>query len=134
MSSHQLYSVEELVTRIRISGRGVKVGGRKLGCLAYADDIVLMAESREDMEELLQIANLYGQEWDVRYSDKKCKVVEFHSQEDRQWVIGNNVLEVVDRYTYLGLEVSKEGVGGERQLKINEGKVRRMTNYHQCRE
>ena len=36
-------------------------------------------------------------------------------------------MEVVDRYTYLGLEVSKER-GGERQLKINYGKVRKITD------
>ena len=36
-------------------------------------------------------------------------------------------MEVVDRYTYLGLEVSKEGIGGERQMKINEGKARKIS-------
>lgn len=52
--------------RIRISGRGVEIRDKRLGCLAYADDIVLMAESKEDMEELLQVASNYGQEWNVR--------------------------------------------------------------------
>ena len=51
--------------------------------------------------------------------------MEFNSQVEGQWVLGNNILEVVEKYTYLGLEVSKEGIGGERQ--INEGKARRMT-------
>ena len=54
--------IEELIARIRFSGRGVKVGDRRLGCLAYADDIVLMAESKEDMEELLQVASIFAQE------------------------------------------------------------------------
>ena len=119
--------IEELIARIRMSGRGIEVGDRRLGCLAYADDIVLMAESKEDMEELLQLASRYGREWNVRYSGRKSKVIEFNSQEEGQWVLGNNILEVVDKYTYLGLEVSKEGIGGERQMKINEGKARKMT-------
>ena len=54
--------IEELIARIRFSGRGVKVGDGRLGCLAYADDIVLMAESKEDMEELLRVASIYGRE------------------------------------------------------------------------
>ena len=116
-----------MIARIRLSGRGVKVGDGKLGCLAYADDIVLMAESKEDMEELLRVASIYGREWNVRYSARKCKVMEYNSQEEGQWILGNNILEVVDRYTYLGLEVGKEGIGGEKQMKINEGKARRMT-------
>lgn len=36
--------IEELIARIRLTGRGVKVGNGRVGCLAYADDIVLMAE------------------------------------------------------------------------------------------
>ena len=115
--------IEELIARIRVSGKGVKVGERRLGCLAYADDLVLMADSKGDMEELLQVASRYGREWDVRFSDRKCKAMEFNSQEEGQWVLGNSILEVVDRYTYLGLEVSKEGIGGERQMRINEGKA-----------
>ena len=42
-------------------------------------------------------------------------------------MLGNNILEVVNKYTYLGLEVSREGIGGERQMKVNEGKARKMT-------
>ena len=34
------------------------------------------------MEELLQIVSSYRQEWDVRFSDRKCKVMEFNSQEE----------------------------------------------------
>ncbi|MPC11339.1 hypothetical protein E2C01_004001 [Portunus trituberculatus] len=46
--------IEELIARIRISGRG-RGADRKLGYLAHADDSVLMAESNEEMEELLQV-------------------------------------------------------------------------------
>ena len=81
--------IEELIVRIRMTGKGVRVGDRRLGCLAYADDIVLMAESKEDMEELLQVVSIYGREWNVRYNDRKRKVMEFNSQEEGQWVLGN---------------------------------------------
>lgn len=33
---------------------------RKLGCLEYADDIVLKAEDKAGMEELLRITKQYG--------------------------------------------------------------------------
>lgn len=39
------------------------VGKVRLGCLAYADDAVLMMEKKEDMERLLKIGNGYGKEW-----------------------------------------------------------------------
>lgn len=53
--------------------------------------------------------------------------MEFHNRVEGQWVLGNSILGVVDRYSYLGLEISKEGIGGVRHRAINEGKARRMT-------
>ena len=42
-----------------MSEKGVKVGDRRLGCLAYVDDtVVLMTERKQDMEELLQVASI----------------------------------------------------------------------------
>ena len=48
------------------------------------------------------------------------------NKEKNQWVLGKKILEVVDSYTYLVLEVDKEGKGGENQKRINEGKAKRM--------
>ena len=53
--------------------------------------------------------------------------MEFGKKEENQWVLGNNILEVTNSYTYLGLKVNKDGIGGEKQRRINEGKARRMT-------
>ena len=92
--------IEELIVRIRKSEKGVKVRDKRLGCLAYADDVVLMAENKEDMEQLMKTADTYGKEWNLRYSAEKCKVMEFNSREEGQWILGNNILEVVDNYTY----------------------------------
>ena len=116
--------LEELITQIRLCGRGVKIGDNRLGCLAYADDVILMAEKKEHMEEILQTVDRYGRNWNMKFSARKCKVIQINDEKDNQWVLGNNVLEVVKKYTYLGMEVSHEGVGGERQRKINEGKTR----------
>ena len=118
---------EELVVRIRKSGIGVKIGNSKLGCLAYADDLVLMTESKQEMEELLRIATKFGRDFKLNFSARKCQVMEFNNNEENQWILGNNILEVVEKYTYLGMEVSKEGIGQERQRKINEGKASRMS-------
>ena len=45
--------------------------------------------------------------------------------------VGDYVLEVVEKYTYLGMQVSGEGIGGERQRAINEGKARRAAGMIQ---
>lgn len=65
------------------------------------------------MELLLKVASTYRQKGGVSYSERKYKVMEFSRETQGQWILGNSVSEAVDRYTYLGLEVSKQGIGGE---------------------
>ena len=70
------------------------------------------------MNRLLHIVEEYGKEWEIKFSNKKYKVIEFNTPYIGQWVLGDNVLEVVNRYSYLGIEISKEGIGGSAQRKI----------------
>ena len=118
--------IEELFVRIRKAEIGVTIGNGKLGCLGYADDVVLITESREDMDRLLHIADEYGREWGMKFSSRKCKIMEFNTAEAGQWVLGDNVLEVVERLSYLGIKISKEGIGDSEQRKCNESKARKM--------
>lgn len=57
--SSTLFSLllEKLIVRIRKDGKEVEIGGERLGCLAYSDDVVLMVEKREEMGEILQIGH-----------------------------------------------------------------------------
>ena len=80
------FYIKELFVRIKKAKIGVQIGNRKLGCLGYADDVVLMAESKEDMDRLLNITDEYGREWGVKFSSRKCKVLEFNTTEAGQWV------------------------------------------------
>ena len=118
--------LEELIARFRISGNGVKIGYKRLGYLAYAD-YVFMTESKEEVEKLLRIADTFRKELNIKYTTRKYKVVEFGEKEENQWVLGSYILEVIDSYTYLGLEVNKEGIREEKQRSMNKGKARMMT-------
>ena len=58
-----LFSVymDELINRLRISGYGCKIRDIYLGCLAYADDIVLISQSVMTMQHMLAIYLIYLQ-------------------------------------------------------------------------
>ena len=96
----------------------------------------LMAENK-DVDEMLRIVSEYdGREWGLKFSSHKCKVMQLNDNRNNQWVLGDYVLEVVEKYTYLGMQVSGEGIGGDRQRAINEGKARRaagMRKNEECR-
>lgn len=42
-------------------------------------------------------------------------VMEIYGKGRNQWVLGNNLLEIVNKYVYLGMEVNKEGAEGGKQ-------------------
>ena len=52
---------------------GISFGGVKLNNLRYVDDSVLMAESEEELQELLDVVNEAGEEWGLRINVDKTK-------------------------------------------------------------
>ena len=47
--------IDELARRVKATGRGVRLGNIKINILIFADDIVLIAESMDDLQYLLDI-------------------------------------------------------------------------------
>src|SRR5687768_12635540 len=54
-------------------GLGVDVFGRKVSILLYADDIVLVAESAEQLQRMLSLTGEYALEWQFRFNTKPGK-------------------------------------------------------------
>ena len=52
---------------------GISFGGVKLNNLRYVDDSVLMAESEEELQELLDVVNEAGEDWGLRINVDKTK-------------------------------------------------------------
>ncbi|KAF2344926.1 PPM-type phosphatase domain [Trinorchestia longiramus] len=50
---------EELAVRLRMGGFGVKIREEKLSCLLYADDIVVVSESEQELQRMLEIVDGY---------------------------------------------------------------------------
>ena len=51
--------------------------GSKLSILCYADDIVLLAESRKGLQQLLDTMHAYLRRWRLEVNMEKTKVVIF---------------------------------------------------------
>src|SRR5277367_2558801 len=90
--------------------------------LAFADDIVLLSESKEDLEVMLGEVFNYSLKWRFNFNCEKCNVLVFDNLSDK--VIGNycslgnngcicqhhykfglNYIKEVLRYKYLGIEL-----------------------------
>ena len=67
---HSLF-VGELLVDLSASGHGVSLDGVHCGALMYADDLVWVADSPDELQALLDIAAAYASKW--RYLFNVCK-------------------------------------------------------------
>ena len=75
---------EELAVRLRRMNAGVKVGRDKICTLLYADDVVVMSESAEEFQSILDVVDGYGRDFRVRFSNEKSKVIVVNRSEDER--------------------------------------------------
>ena len=78
----------------------------RLYCLLYADDTIILAESPEELQTALNSLHAYCIKWKLTVNVKKTKVIIFSRGVVRiapAFVYGNQHLEIVREYTYLGV-------------------------------
>lgn len=93
------------------SGQGVRAGAIHIPALFFADDVVLMAESRAALQVLMDRVGDFGKEWRLEVNKGKTKVMIFGRGRTKEWrwQIGEVIIEQTDEYKYLGVLVSGTG-------------------------
>ena len=97
----------DLVNEINGLDLGFDIGDRKLSLLLYADDIVMMAKTEEDLQTMLDTLYSWCKRWRVLINAGKSKCMHFRKGRKQrstfEFKVGNDILETVDRYRYLGV-------------------------------
>ena len=77
--------INGLITKLKESHIGVNFSGDEKVCvLAYADDIVLLAESENELERLINITDEWCLKWRVSINQNKTKIIHFRRKTVRQ--------------------------------------------------
>ena len=107
--------INDLVRRLKGLGYGVPNGDRDLTALLYADDIVLMADSADKLQEMIDEVGKFCAEWRLSLNAKKSKVMvvapnghkdggpEKSHDDEPTYTFRGKPLEVVTEYKYLGV-------------------------------
>ena len=111
---------EELALRVKESGLGMAVGNEKLSILMYADDIIIMSDSSDELQELLNVVNGYGEDFCVSFSQDKSQVMVINGDvnERKEWRLGDRIIKRTDEYKYLGVTLNTYGVEKAKSEKI----------------
>ena len=88
---------------------GIQIGGRKLSNLHYADDIILLAGSEEELQELVNRMDGTSCKWGLLIKADKTKVMVTNGT-ICSIKLQNTVLEHVDTFPYLGSLITSDTV------------------------
>ena len=81
---------------------GIKIAGRNINNLRYADDTTLMAESEEELKSLLMKVKEESEKVGLRLNIQKMKIMAFgHTT---SWQIDGETVETVSNLIFLVLQ------------------------------
>ena len=81
---------------------GIKIAGRNIYHLRYADDTTLMAESEEELKSLLMKVKEESKNVDLKLNIQKTKIMA--SSPITSWEIDGETVETVSEFIFGGLE------------------------------
>ena len=86
---------------------GIKIAGRNINNLRYADDTTLMAESEEELKSLLMKVKEESEKIGLKFNIQKTKIIE--SDPITSWQIDGETMETVTDFIFLGSKITADG-------------------------
>ena len=88
---------------------GIKIAGRNISNLRYADDITLMAESEEELKSLLMKVKEESEKVGLQLNIQKMKIMA--SSPTTSWEIDGETVETVSDFIFFSSQMTAAGDG-----------------------
>ena len=85
----------------------IKIGGRNINNLRYADDTTLMEESEEELKSLLMKVKEKSEKVGLKLNIQKTKIMA--SGPITSWEIDGKAVEIVTDFIFLGSKITADG-------------------------
>ena len=86
---------------------GIKIAGRNINNLRYADDTTLMAESEEELKSLLTKVKEESENVGLKLNIQKTMIMA--SSPITSWQIDGETMEAVRNFIFLGSKITADG-------------------------
>ena len=86
---------------------GIKMAGRNISNLSYADDTTLMAEGEEELESLLMKVQVESEKVGLKLNIQKTKIMA--SGPITSWEIDGETVETVSDFSFGGSRITADG-------------------------
>ena len=102
--------IESVIREAGIEEMGIKIGGKLVSNLRYADDTALCANSQDEAERLIGKVNIIGKSRLLKLNVKKSKLLKIGKMQcDAGVSVDDEEIEVVEHFKYLGSLKSADG-------------------------
>ena len=85
----------------------IKIAGRNINNLRYADDTTLMVESEEELKSLLMKVKVESEKLGLNLNIQKTKIMA--SGPITSWEIDGETVEIVSHFIFIGSEITADG-------------------------
>ena len=86
---------------------GIKIAGRNINNLRYADDTTLVAQSKEKLKSLLRKVKEESEKVGFKLNVQKTKIMA--SSSITSWAIDGETIETVRYFIFLGSKITADG-------------------------
>lgn len=137
VESPWLYSnfINGLAEELKLQNFGVLVGDTRIPLLMYADDIVLLASTPTELQEMNEIASEYAYKNRYQYNGAKSAVMVFNATPElrrrmkRQlWTLSGEEVNITDEYRYLGVDLTTNITNWRQHMRRILDKARYRSN------
>lgn len=116
------FFIDGLLTELKENRNKIRKNGIATNNLAFADDIVLITENKEQMKELLEICEEWSVRVGMRFAPSKCVLI---SQEEQSGLkLYNQDLPCSNNERYLGININTEGINFTKLAKERTDKAK----------
>ena len=92
---------------LEVADTGIKIAGRNINNLRYADDTTLMAESEEELKSLLMKVKEESEKVGLKLSIQKMKIMT--SGPITSWQMDGETMKMVRDFIFLGSKITADG-------------------------
>jgi hypothetical protein len=126
--------INGLAEELKSKGLGIVIAGKPTPLLMYADDVVLLAGSVEELRAMNDVVSEYARRNRYRLNGDKSAVMAFNADsttalqvQAEPWRLSGEIVKIKDSYKYLGVDVLENVTNWEPYLNRAIAKARRVT-------
>ena len=86
---------------------GIKIAGRNINNLRYADDTTLLAKSKEELKSILMKVKEESKKAGLKFNIQKTKIMA--SDSITSWQIDGETMERMTEFIFLGSKITADG-------------------------